>query len=265
MNWTITLVGLTIILLPIASIVWLKNKKRSHTNTIEVVSIIHMIVATVVAIITVWVMFMQKDMQQMVIDMQKQEHQPSFEIDYKRHSISNLEFEDFSIVNNGECFKSISVSTETFISVDYFNFSTNTPEINTYIKVADYYGSGQYTGAITDKVYYRILGGLRNTEMLKNWVEESRQYNQAHIDKFYLLMRSYVIITYVDIYGDSHVEYFLNGTPCTEQSYKNVCEISQSHFGNKSRLKSFYMSEIEFPDILLSCAPICDIIQQVKK
>ena len=264
MNWTTGLIGLTIILLSIASLMWLKvhktrktnnndetkynHNKTNHTNLIEIVSITNSLVAIVVGIITVWVMISQKNMQQIIIDIQKQEHQPSFEIDYKYHCISDLEFEDFSIINYGEPFTSIEVSTETFINVDYF--STNLPEINTYIKVIDFYGAGIYTGSTTNEVYKRYLGEIRNTEILKTWVMESRQYNQEHADSFYLSKRSFIIIKYVDIYGDSHVKHFLDGTLCTEQSYNEVCAISQAHFG-----KSFYMSEIKFPDILSSCTP----------
>ena len=262
MNWITGVIGLTIILLAIASLMWAKayknrkinnyNKVKTNQNNknyidiIEIVSITNSLVAIVVAIITVWVMISQKKMQQIVIDIQKQEHQPSFEIDYKHHCVSDLEFEDFSIINYGEPFTSIEVSTETFINVDYF--STNLPEINTYIKVNDFYGVGIHTGSTTNEVYKRYLGEIRNTEILKTWVMESRQYNQEHADSFYLSKRSFIIIKYVDIYGDSHVKHFLDGTLCTEQSYNEVCAISQAHFG-----KSFYISEIKFPDILSSC------------
>ncbi|MBP3496673.1 MAG: hypothetical protein J6K33_02440 [Alistipes sp.] len=279
MNWITGVIGLTIILLAIASIMWAKaykNRKinnyneaktnqnnKNYINIIEIVSITNSLVAIVVGIITVWVMISQKNMQQIVIDIQKQEHQPSFEIDYKHHCVSNLEFEDFYIINHGEPFKSISVSTETFINVNYFD--TNYPkniEINTYINVNDYYGVGFATGAIIGEVYRTYVGKIKNTEMLKTWVEESRQYNQDHTDSFYISKLSYVIIKYVDIYGDPHIEYFRNGDPCTEQSYNEVRAISQTHFGEETWLKSFYISEIKFPDILANCNPIYKIKQQ---
>lgn len=278
MNWTTGLIGLTSILLAIASLMWLKalkNRKANNdneaisnqmtkgtANLTEIISITNSLVAIVVGIITVCVMISQKNMQQIIIDIQKQEHQPSFEIDYKYHSISDKEFEDLTIINRGEPFKAIDITTDTFINVEYYNKNTpNDNVINTYINVQDFYGVGITTGAVTSEIYRTYVGDIRNTEVLKTWVEESREYNQEHTDSFYIFMRSYVIIEYVDIYGDTHNEYFLNGSPCTEQSYKDVRAISQAHFGKDAWLKSFCTSEIKFPDILTECAPIREIKQ----
>ena len=221
---------------------------KAHEEFMERVSLGSAIAAIAISIITIIVMVDQNKTQQFLIDMQKSEHQPSFEVQYGRYNLDDVAFEEFCVSNQGEPFKQVKVSKETYIEVEHF--STN-PDANfkTYIFVPDYYASGHNTGAVLGDIYKTTHSHLtKNVESLESWRVQTRAYNEAHNGHIYLMMKSFVVIEYKDIYGDERKEYFLDGKLCTEDSYNNVRSIWQRDFDSQYH----YIANIKFPDVLMA-------------
>ena len=161
---------------------------------------------------------------------QKKEHVPSFQIEKYLTDNDSTECFKLSVVKNSP--KSIlSIRTQTYYKIDEIITTIQKYEIlkTYYVPVDGYYSSHgepyNLTGTIVcDSTSGNMSDYLFFKRECKNWSmsESNRSYSCDKID--------FIIIEYLDIYGEEHREYFEGTSLSTPDVYENIQKLSKEAF-----------------------------------
>lgn len=187
--------------------------------------------SAIVGLISVWVMFDQKKMQQELMAYQKMEHQPIFKIKLLEHhgaddNGKDATYEDLVIQNVGNQSMIIkNIFVKVFITWSYdYNFDHFLDRIYFY----DYFVS-QDRNYENDVIFTakgsrsnRNLGKYLEFVNLANNLPDSAPY--MDFDKEILVM-----IEYIDLYNETRIKYFRNGYPIDENSYCISSKTTSEH------------------------------------
>ena len=174
--------------------------------------------SAIVGLISVWVMFDQKKVQDKLMDMQIHEHQPVFKVKIEQHagldeSGKTYDYEEVKISNIGN---SSYILKEWKIEVyAYFQYDHRDISKEFLIHLYDYFGTRTDQSNIEDVVLM-----TRNSDKVKNLDKINKMNNFANslpgssdYPYFYIERKIYTYIKYIDLYGNEQERFFINTLP----------------------------------------------------
>lgn len=194
---------------------------------IDIVTVFIGVMSFVSGMVSIKVMLSQEKIQEELLEAQKREHQPNFMIDYK---ISNIEeggkydIEDFTIENIGEPMISpAKISLRTFIKVEYNNIQDNISKV-VYFPLTYYYNATSSTENMKG-LLLRSIGNesLQNHGKFVDLYFEANNYTKEHEYIYiYLSKVDMYKISYIDIYEDNRVNYYMGSYRVSKEMYDMI-------------------------------------------
>ena len=187
--------------------------------------------SAIVGLISVWVMFDQKKMQQELMAYQKMEHQPIFKIKLHEHpgmddNGKDATYEDLVIQNVGNqsmIIKNISINVFITWTFDYY-----LDHFLDRIYFYDYFVT-QERNSETDVIF--TAKGSRNNRNLGKYLEFLNYANNLPDSAPYMDFEKDILvkIEYIDLYNETKIKYFRNGYPIDEETYSISSKTTAEH------------------------------------
>lgn len=174
--------------------------------------------SAIVGLISVWVMFDQKKMQDKLMDMQIHEHQPVFKVKVEQHtgldeSDKAFDYEEVKISNIGN--SSYILKEWKVEAYAYFQYDHKDVSKEFLIHLCDYFGTKTDQTNVEDVVIM-----TRNSDKVRNLDKINKMNNFANslpgssdYPYFYIERKIYTYIKYIDLYGNEQERYFINTLP----------------------------------------------------
>ena len=174
--------------------------------------------SAIVGLISVWVMFDQKKVQDKLMDMQIHEHQPVFKVKIEQHagldeSGKTYDYEEVKISNIGN--SSYILKEWKIEAYAYFQYDLKEFSEEYFIHLYDYFGTKTDETNVED-----FILTTRNSDKVKN-IDKINKMN-AYVNSlpgsrdcpyFYIQRKIYTYIKYIDLYGNEQERYFINTLP----------------------------------------------------
>ena len=250
-------ISLTVVIISTFIILVVRRNKDKLERTeisliVDIMTILIGIASLTASAVSVAVMLSQEKTQEVLLEIQKKEHQPIFSINYthsKSASSDIFDVQDFVIENIGEQMLSpAKISFKSFIKVDYNN-------VNSGAHKSAYYPLSYFYNATvrSDDLQGRILMTIGNEYLQNNLKmyllnQNSIKYDKEHKGEYISLeLVDYFVISYIDIYGEERTNYYRENHHTTKEEYEKVFGSSASTYGdvgNKS------ISEVTLNDLV---------------
>lgn len=174
--------------------------------------------SAIVGLISVWVMFDQKKMQDKLMDMQVSEHQPVFKIKIEQHAGldengKTYDYEDVKISNVGN--GSYVLKEWKIEAFAHFQYDHREVSKEYLIHLYDYFGTKTDQTNVEDVVIM-----TRNSDKIKNLDKINKMNSFANslpgssdYPYFYIKRKIYTYIKYLDLYGNEQERFFINTLP----------------------------------------------------
>lgn len=203
--------------------------------------------SAIVGLISVWVMFDQKKLQDKLMDMQIHENQPVFKVklEIMHPGLPDNEYEEVRVGNVGNpsfVFKEWDVK-----AYGYFRYTYQNVKYEHLISFPDYFGMKSDKPEGDDIILTTIHSDKRKNVRFINEIES---YGRS-VTCGYLFDRIiYTHIKYIDLYGNLQTRYFINTLPVDEVEFhrlRNSIENQHEYFLNEFDIDKFLVT-IAFPD-----------------
>lgn len=174
--------------------------------------------SAIVGLISVWVMFDQKKVQDRLMDMQIHEHQPVFKVKIEQHADldengKTYDYEEVKVNNIGN---SSYILKDWKIEVyAYFQYDHREVSKEFLIHLDDYFGTKTDQTNIEDLVLM-----TRDSDKVKNLNKINMMNNYANslpgssdCPYYFIERKIYTYIKYIDLYGNEQERFFINTLP----------------------------------------------------
>lgn len=174
--------------------------------------------SAIVGLISVWVMFDQKKLQDKLMNMQVSEHQPVFKVKIEQHagldeSGKAFDYEEVKISNIGNSSYILKEWKIEAYAYSQYNHREISKEL--FIHLYDYFGTRTDQTNIEDVVLM-----TRNSDKVKNLDKINKMNNFANslpgsseYPYYYIERKIYTYIKYIDLYGNEQERFFINTLP----------------------------------------------------
>lgn len=158
---------------------------------------------------------------------------PTFSIKYqlfKSNDTSNVyDTEMLTISNEGRAIKKMRYELKTFYKFEFYRKNTSLRNTILYAPISDYFILQYITNEHVGKLLEAVTKGNNENffDVYKCCMKKTKDNNFLFVDKISLLK-----ISYIDLSGDSHDEYYSGTNEIDESNYKNVISSSNKYFGN---------------------------------
>lgn len=217
---------------------YLRNDDKKLDKTAKLTDILTGVAAMLVGIVSTVVMLSQNRMQQMMIAMQRNEHQPAFIIDYTKYIDSKkgtmCDYEEFKVINAGERPKSIDgISLSSYIAIQYDRPRAGI-SIETYLPLT-YFLAIRKTNNLQGELQYSIGGNYTHNNLkVYEFHCQAVDYGIAREDVYLETERIDLFrIDYTDMYDCSHTCFFKKGSPTGREEYERIRKIAAADFGER--------------------------------
>lgn len=180
--------------------------------------------SAIVGLISVWVMFDQKKVQDRLMEMQIQEHQPIFKIKIEHCTGKDKNDEPFDY----EEVKIRNVGNASYILKEWdvkacvnFKLKFNNDTKDYFIHLYDYFGN-KTDDIIEEDVLLATCNSdkRKNVSVLREIINKALDTLQSYDCKSFIIERRvYTRITYIDLYGNQQSRYFINTSPVDEVGF----------------------------------------------
>lgn len=219
------------------------NKFRLEIGTTDVLSF----AAFIVSLFALYISAKQLWVQQGQFDSQKKENQPIFEIMMNLDKVGNDSIEDtyiLSIKNIGREAQSIeSIRCETFIKVDERYYQDHQ---TLYVPIIDFFASHGDQPKLIGEVITDVTVG--NNIELSRFCKECAD-NSLSLNRFTCLLINFTIISYTDVYDESHTVFFENSQKCSKEYYDDVVKKSRDDF----KENYYRIGDLQFENLKSYC------------
>lgn len=219
------------------------NKFRWGIGTSDVLSF----AAFIVSLFALSISFKQLLIQQGQFDSQKKENQPIFEVTMNLDKVGNDSIEDtyiLSIKNIGREAQSIEfIRCETFIKFEeryYQDYQT------LYIPIIDFFASHGDQPKLIGEVITDITVG--NNLEFSRFCKECKN-NSLSLNRFSCQLVNFTIISYTDVYDESHTVFYENSQKCSKEYYDDIVKKSRDDF----KEKYYRIEDLQFEDLKGYC------------
>lgn len=203
--------------------------------------------SAIVGLISVWVMFDQKKLQDKLMDMQIHEHQPVFKVkpEIMHTVLPDNEYEEVRIGNVGN--PSFVIKEWDVKAYGYFRYTYKNETYEHLISFPDYFGMKTDKSEGDDIILATIHSDQRKNV---RFIKEINSYGRS-VPRGYMFYRIiYTHITYIDLYGNLQTRYFINTLPVDEVEFhrlRNSIKNQHEYFLNEFDIDKFLV-KIAFPD-----------------
>ncbi len=219
------------------------NKFRLEIGTTDVLSF----AAFIVSLFALYISAKQLWVQQGQFDSQKKENQPIFEIMMNLDKVGNDSIEDtyiLSIKNIGREAQSIeSIRCETFIKFDEWYYQDHQ---TLYVPIIDFFASHGDQPKLIGEVITDVTVG--NNIELSRFCKECAD-NSLSLNIFTCLLINFTIISYTDVYDESHTVFFENSQKCSKEYYDDVVKKSRDDF----KENYYRIGDLQFENLKSYC------------
>lgn len=239
-----------------------KLENKTIEKVVGISTIMTGIASIVVGGVSLYVMVSQKSTQELLLQIQKNEHQPTFAVNYhliKDENSGTYNSEEFKIENIGERMKALTqLQVRSFVKVDYSHFDKNI-YFTTYIPLSYYFNATVRTGNLQGVILYSVgseylKNNLKVSNLYMEAVEYSKEHEKEHVD---ISRIDLIKIAYIDIYNDENVQYMNKNQPIDETFYNQVMKVSQSNFSHLS----YNLDELNMNLLWTDCEQLKNIRQ----
>lgn len=196
---------------------------------VDIVTVLIGIMTLVSGMVSIKVMLSQEEIQKELLEAQKREHQPNFMIDYKiskTQEDGKFDVENFTIENIGEPMSSpAKISHRTFIMVEYKNVQDIVSKV-VYFPLTYYYSSTSSTENMKGLLLRSIKNeSIQNHGRFVDLYFEANNYTKEHKNIYIYLKKVDIFeISYVDIYEDKRVNYYMGNYRVSKDTYDMIKE-----------------------------------------
>ena len=213
---------------------------------VDIMTIVIGIMSVITSAVSISVMKSQEKMQETLLQLQKEEHQPIFLV---KESMVDYGYENLIIENVGEqMLAPADITFKSYIEVQYSNAFEN----------------------IDRKVYYNVIyhpwitshdnvrGVIWKTNKDENFqnhlnfvelTKAANRYNSESEGEYVCIdLVNYLSVSYIDVYGDKNVKYYRDNQLITREEYERVYDLAYSTFG-EHHTKS--IDKVELNDLIV--------------
>lgn len=195
---------------------------------VDIMTIVIGIMSVITSAVSISVMKSQEKMQETLLQLQKEEHQPIFLV---KQSIVETE-EEFVIENVGEqMLAPAEIKLRSYLEVEYSNLADDIDK-TVFFRVI-------YHNATTSSS--NLKGVIKRSSRVDNYQNHLNYVNLTKLANRYCFENDgehvfinqvdYFSISYTDIYGDKHTKYYRDSQLTTKEEFEKVDETSHATYG----------------------------------